>query len=187
MDLPLQITWRGLTPSEAVEADIRDKAAKLEQFHDHIVSVRVVVERPHQHHQQGNLFHVSLDIKVPGKEIAVGRGPAAHQAHEDAYVAIRDAFDAARRQLQDYNRVQRGDVKVHDEHHTATIARIFHDQDFGFLETADGREVYFHRHSVQDANFDKLKQGVEVWFTEEQGKQGPQAKRVTVGKHHAGG
>ena len=101
MDLPLQITWRGLSSSEAVEADIRDKASKLETFYDHIVSLRVVVERPHQHHQQGNLFHVSLDIKVPGKEIVVGRGPAAHQAHEDAYVAIRDAFDAARRQLAD--------------------------------------------------------------------------------------
>jgi cold shock CspA family protein len=183
MDIPLQITWRGLDPSEAVEADIRDKAEKLELFHGHIVSMRVVIERPHRHRHQGNLFHVSLDIKVPGREIAVGRGPAAHQAHEDAYVAIRDAFDAARRQLQDHARVRRGEVKQHDEHHAGRVTRRFIAQGYGFLTTPDGREIYFHRNALQGADFESLDEGTEVWFVEEQGAQGPQAKRVTTGKH----
>jgi cold shock CspA family protein len=182
MDLPLQITWRGLEPSEAVEADIREKADKLEHFHGHIVSLRVVVERPHQHHHKGNLFHVILDIKVPGREIVVGRGPAAHHAHEDAYVAIRDAFDAARRQLQDHSRLRRGDVKRHDEHHAAVVARLFRAEDYGFLRTPDGREVYFHRYALQDVDFDALHEGAEVSFVEEQGNEGPQAKRVTMSR-----
>lgn len=113
MDIPLQITWRGLTASPALETDIRERVNKLETFYDHIVSCRVVVESPHHHHHQGNLFHIAIDIKVPGTEIVVGRGPTAHQSHEDVHVALRDAFDAAKRQLQDYSRVQRGDVKHH--------------------------------------------------------------------------
>jgi ribosomal subunit interface protein len=184
MDVPLQIRWRGIAPSPAIEAVIRERTNKLESFYDHIVSCRVVVEAPHHHHHQGNLFHVAIDIKVPGKEIVVGRGPAEHQAHQDMYVALRDAFDAAKRQLQDHSRVQRGDIKQHDEHHVARVIRRFPAQGFGFLGTADGREIYFHRNAVEGADFDELDEGTEVWFVEEQGEKGPQAKRVTIGKHH---
>jgi cold shock CspA family protein/ribosome-associated translation inhibitor RaiA len=185
VDIPLQITWRGLASSAAVEADIRERAGKLESFYDHIVSCRVVVEAPHHQHQ-GNLFHVTIDIKVPGKEIVVGRGPAARQAHEDMYVALRDAFDAAKRQLQDYSRVRRGEVKQHDEHHVARVLRRLPAQGYGFLQTPDGREIYFHRNAVQNGDFDMLDEGTEVWFVEEQGEKGPQAKRVTIGKHNPG-
>jgi len=114
MELPLQITWRDIPPSEAVEAAIREKAGKLEHFYDSIVSCHVVVEAPHAHHHKGKLYRLHIEIKVPGREIHVTRDPAQHQAHEDVYVAIRDAFDAARRQLQDHARLQRGDVKRHD-------------------------------------------------------------------------
>jgi cold shock CspA family protein len=185
MDLPLQITWRGITPSPAVEADIREKAVKLEQFHDHIVSIRAVVEAPHQKHHKGNLFHVSLDIKVPGKELAVARGPAEHHAHEDVYVAVRDAFDAARRTLQDHMRVRRGDVKHHDEHQVGRVSRRFLDRGYGFLTTADGREIYFHRNALQNTELEHLEEGAEVRFVEEQGRDGPQAKRVSTAKHHS--
>ena len=100
MKLPLQITFRNMEPSEAVEARIREKAEKLDRFCDQIMSCRVVFEAHHQHQHQGNLFHVRIDITVPDKEIVISREPGRHQAHEDAYVAIRDAFDAARRQLE---------------------------------------------------------------------------------------
>ena len=113
MNLPLQITWRDIEKSDAVETAIREHADKLSQFCDHIMSCRVMEEAPHGHKHKGNLYHVAIDITVPGKEIAVSRDPAKHAAHEDIYVAIRDAFDAARRQLQDYVRKQRGDVKKH--------------------------------------------------------------------------
>jgi ribosomal subunit interface protein len=108
MQVPLEITFRNVPPSPAIEADIRDKAAKLEDFHDRITSARVVVETPHRQHRTGKLFHVRIDLRVPGHEIVVSREPAAHHEHENVYVAIRDAFDAARRQLQDHAREMRG-------------------------------------------------------------------------------
>lgn len=115
MELPLQITWRNVNHSPAIEAEIRSKAAKLEQFCDHVISCRVVVNAPHRTHHKGNLFGVTLDIKVPDKEIVISQEPAQHHEHEDMYVVIRDAFDAARRQLQDYVRRRRGQVKHHAE------------------------------------------------------------------------
>ncbi len=108
MQIPLQITIRGISPSEALEKRIRDKAAKLEEFFDHITSCRVIVEEPHKHHHQGKQYIVRIDISVPGHEIVVN-----HDHHEDVYVALRNAFDAAKRQLEDYARQLRGDVKTH--------------------------------------------------------------------------
>jgi ribosomal subunit interface protein len=109
MQIPLQITIRGLEHSDALETHIREKADKLDEFFDRIMSCRVVVEVPHKHHHQGKQFNVRIDIGVPGSEIVVNRDHA-----EDVYVALRDAFDAAKRQLEDYARKIRGDVKTHE-------------------------------------------------------------------------
>jgi ribosomal subunit interface protein len=108
MQIPLQITTRGLEHSEALEAHIRDRANRLEKFFDHIMSCRVVAEMPHKHQHQGKQFNVRIDIGVPGGEITVTR-----DHHEDIYVALRDAFDAAQRQLEDHARKVRGDIKTH--------------------------------------------------------------------------
>ena len=113
MQLPLQITFRHMDPSDAIEARIREEAEKLDQFYEHIMSCRVVVEAPHAHHQKGKLYHISIDIKVPDSEIAVSREHHDKQQHEDIYVTIRDAFAAARRQIEDYARRRRGQVKKH--------------------------------------------------------------------------
>jgi len=115
MQVPLQITWRDVDKSDALENDIRAKADKLNEFFDPITSCRVVIESSHRHHHKGNLYRLRIDITVPDREIVVTRDPADNHAHEDIYVAVRDAFDAARRQLQDYARKRRGNVK----HHTA--------------------------------------------------------------------
>ncbi len=184
MQLPLQITWRNVEKSEALEADIQDKAAKLDEVYDHITSCRVVVERSHSRHRKGNLYRIRLDITVPDKEIVVTRDPDDHHAHEDMYVTIRDAFNAARRQLQDYARIRRGDVKQHDEHHTARVVRVFPDRDYGFLATPTGREIYFHRNALINVDLDQLEVGTEVMYVEEILNEGPQAKQVSVGKHH---
>jgi len=101
MKRALQITFRGMETSEALAEHIRDEAAKLEQFFDGIVGCHVVVEEPHRHKQQGNPFHVRVDLHVPGRDIVVGHEPGA-RTHADAYVAVAEAFDAARRQLQHY-------------------------------------------------------------------------------------
>lgn len=180
MQLPLQVTLRDISPSEAIEAYIRERAAKLEQFYDRIISCRVVVEAPVRHHRKGGPYKVRIDLTVPGDELVVDR-----QVDEDLYVAIRDAFHAARRKLEDYARRQRGAVKVHEASPHARVAKLFPEEGYGFLETPDGREVYFHRNSVIGSGFDRLEIGTEVRFAEESGEQGPQATAVIiVGKRH---
>jgi len=173
MKLPLQITARNVSLSEAAEVTIRDKAAKLDTFYDRIMSCRVVVDAPHRHQHQGAQYNVRIDITVPGNELVVKREP-----HEDLYVAIRDAFDAARRQLQSYARKQRGEVKAHEAPPQGHIIKLFPESDYGFIGTPDGREIYFHRNSITSNDFEKLSTGLEVRFTEEQGEEGPQATAV---------
>jgi cold shock CspA family protein/ribosome-associated translation inhibitor RaiA len=175
-----------MEPSPSIESEIRDKAAQLEEFFDRITACTVVVEAPHHHHQQGNLYHVRVRIAVPRKEIVVDREPSAHHAHEDLHVTIRDAFKEARRQLQDYAREIRGDVKVHETPPHGQIVKLFPEEGYGFITTPDGREIYFHANSVLDVPFDELAIGSEVRFVEEAGDKGPQATSVRlVGRHHA--
>lgn len=113
MQLPLEITFRGIPHSDAVEARIREKAAKLEQYCQNIISCRVAVEAEHHNQHQGNLYKIRIDISVPNKHIVVSRDHHDKQSHEDMYVALRDAFSAATRQLEEYVRIQRGEVKSH--------------------------------------------------------------------------
>jgi len=180
MKLPLEITFRNMDPSEALEANVREHANKLNQFCDHIISCRVVVEQDHKHHHRGNLYHVRIDLTVPGKELVVSREPEKHHAHEDVYVAVRDAFRAIRRQLEEYNRRQRGQEKRHEMPPHGRIMSLFPDEDYGIIEAFDGREVYFHRNSVLDTSFENLRVGNEVRFHEEQGEQGVQASTVKL-------
>ncbi len=112
MKIPLEINFRHMDPSAAVEANIREKAAKLERHFDRIIGCRVVVEAPHRNHRKGKLFTIGINISVPGKELVVNHAGPKDHAHEDAYVAIRDAFNAAVRQLEDHARKIRGDVKT---------------------------------------------------------------------------
>ncbi|MEB2285979.1 MAG: 30S ribosomal protein S30 [Polyangiaceae bacterium UTPRO1] len=179
MDQPVQITFRDVPPSAAVEARIQEEAEALRQYDDRIVRCRVVVEQPHRHHHQGRLFAVHIDLTVPGREIVIGPGSDDDHAHEDVYVAIRDAFEAARRQLQGHVR------RLRERRHESAgplaegrVARLIRDGDYGFIETKDGREIYFHRNSVIDGSFDRIEAGVPVHFVEELGEKGPQATTV---------
>ena len=117
--------------SAAVEKKIRKNVTRLEEFYDHIIACRVVIESPHSHHHQGNLYHVGIDLTVPDGEIIVNRDPREHHAHEDAHVAIRDAFKAARRKLQDFARKQRGDIKTHIVPPHGIIFELVPEQDYG--------------------------------------------------------
>jgi len=131
MELPLQITYRNMEASDGVTARIEAEAAKLDEFFSRITSCRVVVEAPHRHHKWGELFHVRIELGVPRSELVVSHEPSRrkvlsheedavwkkhfeiHPEHKDVYVAIRDAFASARRQLQDYVKRMRGEVKHH--------------------------------------------------------------------------
>lgn len=189
MQIPLQITFRDMEPSDAVEARIREKVAKLDHFYDQNMSCRVMVEAPHAHHHKGKLFQVRIDLTVPEGELLVTHEHHHKDpAHEDVYVAIRDAFDAMKRQLEDYARKRRGKVKTHEAPAHGRVSSLKPEEDYGRIETPDERVIYFHRNSVLDNAFDKLEVGSEVRFVEEAGERGPQASTVTlVGKHHVVG
>jgi cold shock CspA family protein/ribosome-associated translation inhibitor RaiA len=185
MQVPLEIRFHNLERSPAVETAVREAAARLERFADQIISCKVTIEAPHKHHHQGNLFKVIVDARIPGGEVVASRNIAEHHAHEDVRVALRDAFNAARRQIQDRVRVQRGKVKAHETPPHGRILELDRERGSGRIVSADGREIYFHRNSVVGADFDRLEAGMEVRFDEAPGDAGPQASTVhVVGKHH---
>lgn len=109
MQTPVQIVYRNLEHSEALEAHVHLKASKLEEIYDRISNCHVTIEVPHRHHQQGKRFNVRVDVKVPGGEVIASR-----EQSEDPYVALRETFDHARRQLEEYVSRLRGDVKHHE-------------------------------------------------------------------------
>ncbi len=187
MQLPVQITFRNMDPSPAVETHIRERADALDRLFGRIMACRVVVEASGRHQHKGRLYHVRVDLTVPGREIVVSRDPAAHQAHEDVLVAVRDAFDAVRRQLEDYARSARGAVKAHETPTHGRIARLFKMEGYGFIQSSGGEEIYMHRNAVAGGGFDALSEGDEVRYVvhEGEGDKGPQASTVVpLGKHH---
>jgi cold shock CspA family protein/ribosome-associated translation inhibitor RaiA len=197
MILPLQITFRNMASSEVVKGWIQKEANKLNEFHGKITGCRVVVEQPNRRRRAGNLYHVRVDLTVPGGEVVVRRQPnlralpgrihkqAAKRLevktpHKDLRQAINDAFGAMRRRLLDYSRRRRREVKTHAAPPLARVARLFSEQGYGFLEAADGREIYFHRNSVLNDAFERLTIGSMVNFSEEKGDHGPQASTVRM-------
>lgn len=188
MQIPLQITFRHMNPSSILESRIREEATKLDQFHEHIMSCRVVVEAPHKHHHKGKHYHLRIDLKAPRKEMVVNHPHHDNQAHEDVYVVIRDSFDAMRRQIEEYAKRQHREVKRHESPLHGRVLGLVPAQDYGKIETSEGRVIYFHRNSVLDNAYAKLTVGSEVRFVEEPGDEGPQASTVVmIGKHHIPG
>lgn len=185
MQVEPQIAFEGFEPAEHVRSRVSSEIEKLEQFFEDIISCRVVVKAASGRRQHGDLYEVSIHMVLPGgREVVANRHPPANHAHEDVLVTIRDAFSAARRQLQDEARKLRGDVKQPAGPPLATVKVLIAEQDYGFLETADRREIYFHRHSVANDEFDQLRVGDTVSFHESLGDKGPQASTVhRLGKH----
>ena len=174
---PLQITFHGFGPTPALERTLHRKLTWLRRYHPRIMSCRVTVEAPHRHQRKGRLYSVRVDVTVPGGDLAVTRSPSLDHAHEDLQVAIRDAFDSARRELMDDARRQRHQVKTPVAVQRGRVTRL--ESDHGFLEAEDGRERYFHRNSVL-GGFERLVVGTTVRFAEEVGDKGPQASTVAV-------
>jgi cold shock CspA family protein len=190
MPVPLQITFKDMDPSPAIEARIREKAAHLEQFGRDLLRCHATVAALRGRGQQGKRWRVRVELFMPRGEVVVAREGPKDGAHEDVYVAMRDAFDAAVRQLEDRVRVLRGQTKHHEAPEEGRIVRLFPEQGYGFIETSDGQEVYFHRNSVIERGFDRLAVGdaVRVVVDEEESAQGPQASTVhPKGRSHAVG
>ncbi len=179
MELPLQLTFRGLPFSDSLAEYIHKKASKLDTFYDRIMSCRVAFESLHQHKHEGRPYRIRIDIGVPGDEIVVSHDVGGI-AIEDAHAAIDAAFDAAQRRLHDHAQVRRGDVKTHERARRGEVVKLFAYEGYGFIATQEGAELYFHKNSVLHDAFDRLKVGAKVRFAEGSGDDGVHASSVTL-------
>lgn len=183
METPVQVTFRDMPVSDEIERICWKEAEKLERYHAKITGCHVLIAQPHHRHRKGNLYHVRIDVVIPGGEVVVDRAPPEHRSDEKIELALREAFDSARRRLEDAVRRRRGLVKTHETPFHGRISKLDALQGFGYLTTADGRELYFHRNSAL-GRFDELEIGMEVTLHEEEGERGPQASVVRpVGRH----
>lgn len=188
MQVPIEIVFQNAPPSEELREEILRQAARLERFSDRITSCRVVVHAPETRHRHGDRFRIDVRIAMPQhKDVLVTHAPGDEPEAEHPHVAVAKAFGAAQRQIEDAMRVMRGQTKLHLPADHGVVARFLAEEPCGFIETADGREVYFHRNAVPDGAFDRLRVGDEVRFVEEAGEKGPQASTVhPTGRFHAG-
>lgn len=179
MQRPPSITWRNVEHGPDEEADVLKYVERLDKVHPNLTGVDVMVELPHGRRGQGNLYRVRVDIHLPGDQVVVRRDPPKHQAREDLHVAIRDAFKAARHSLNEKAAVHRHEVKPHTELPFGKVLRMTAEAGgYGFIQTPDGREIYFHHNALQGCDWDELEIGDPVRYTEELGEQGPQATVV---------
>ena len=189
MDTPVEIVFHNMPSSSALENDIRKRIAKLDRRYHHLVGCRVAIEQLNHRHQTGNLFDVHIELRVPGDQIVVSHEP--HHARDrftdaDVGVAMRSAFKAAQRRLDDYKRRQRGEVKPHEAPFAGSIAELNPSEDHGFIQTHEGSRLYFHRNSMVQRDFDQLREGDRVHFVEIVGDTGPIASKVWRAEQAAG-
>lgn len=182
MQVPLEITYRDIEKNDALETLIREKAAKLEEIQEDIVSCRIAVEKVQEHQRSGSPYRIRIVTRIPpGKELVVSREPGEGEINEQLKTAVNKAFDAMRRQVLRQKEKQLGEVKTHtQEPFLGHVVRLDPDQDFGFLRSLEGREIYFHRNSVVHDDFDRLEIGTGVRFVAQEGAQGPQASTVQI-------
>lgn len=180
MQTQATVTFDDIPIDEQVRQAAFEHIAELEAFHERITGCHVVIGQPHRHHRSGRLWSVRVDVIVPGADVVVNREHPLDHAHEDIRVALRDAFLAARRRLEDHARRQRGGVKRHAGRARGRISKLFPERGYGFLATPDGREIYFHENAVNAAGLRHAAVGAAVYFTEEEGDRGPQAASVQL-------
>lgn len=176
MQLPLQITFRDIPSSQAVADHIRARADKLDGMNERITSCRVAIESPKRHVHHGKHFSVRIDMTVPGAELVVARQ---HDIEDsDLHIAIDRSFDEAERVVRDHvekTRVRRFNGTPHGR-----VLKVFRDRGYGFLQGIDGREIYFHEHSVLHGRWAQIEVGCMVRYCEEDGDKGPQASTVEL-------
>ena len=184
METPVEIDFQGMQSTPRLQTSIEEHVAKLEQRYGRVTACRVVVKAPGAHHRTA-LYEINIRLALPdGREVNVARTPQADERYADLPFAVNDTFRRARRRLQDHVRRMQGQVKQHEGQPIGTVTKIDLSGEFGFLESTDGREIYFHRNSVLDPGFAHLSVGTRVSFAEEMGEKGPQASTVRLlGKH----
>lgn len=185
MQTPARIEFENLTPSSELQAAIDQHIFELEKRYGRATAGRVIVRGPGDRHKTGGQYQVSIRLALPeGREVDVGRTPKEDERYADLTFAVDDAFKRARRQLQDQVRVMSGQTKFHAEETIGTVLRIDPSGEFGFLEAADGHEIYFNCNSVLE-NRANIGVGARVSYVEELGDKGPQASTVKVLSKHS--
>lgn len=184
MDHEPEVTFRNMPGLPAIRDVVRQEVEKLERYRKGIVDCRVAIERPLRFRRDGQGHRVRIAITGTHHPVVVAREPRDSDMHGDLRTIVLDAFKAARRQLQSLTQRQRGVIKTPREPR-GLVVRLFPAADgqregYGFLKTLDGRDVYFHEHSVLHADFQRLTVGTEVRFVEREGDDGPQASSVQV-------
>ncbi|MGM0575410.1 MAG: cold shock domain-containing protein [Myxococcota bacterium] len=182
MQVPLDTHFRGLTDSEATEARavIERDIAKIERLTPNIISCHVAVERLQSAQRSGSPYRVRIKINLPpDSELIVDKKPGTHDMHDPMTRVIHDAFRAMRRQVKEGLEKRRGNVKTHDEPR-AFVVRLFPEEDYGFLKTPTGDDVYFHKNAVLHHDWQRLTVGTQVRFEEVMGQKGPQASTVQI-------
>jgi ribosomal subunit interface protein len=178
MQLPIEISYRGVEKTDEIDNLIRTKATRLDRFCDHISRCDVAVERPNHAQQSGNPFRVRVDVTVPpGHELVADERQSEHEMHEPLTKIINDAFKTVERQLKELVERRRHGVKTHAEPR-ALVTKLF--PDYGFITDHGGGDIYFHRNAVVGSEFEALKVGAEVRFDLSHGDMGPQASTVHV-------
>jgi len=181
MKQPLHIQFHGMEASDAVESKAREFADKLDAMAPDLMACRVNIDLEQKHKQQGRPYGVRIDLTMPGHELVVNK-----VQDEDVYVALRDAFDNMRRQLEGVVRKRHGQEKPHALSLHGEVVRLDDVSGTGFIRTPDGDEYYFSRDNLADTPFEHVQTGSTVQFIPEVGSQGRQAKRVSLGKHGMG-
>lgn len=184
MQTPAQIEFENLTPSAELQAAIDQHISELEKRFGRATAARIIVRGPGDHHKTGGQYQVSIRLALPeGREVNVGRTPKEDERYADLTYAVNDAFKRARRQLEDQVRVMHGQTKLHETEPVGTVLRIDPSGEFGFLEAADGHEVYFNSNSVLEGRAN-IAIGALASYVEELGEKGPQASTVKILSKH---
>jgi cold shock CspA family protein len=185
METLAEVDFRDMVPLPEVREEVARHIEQLERRFGRIIACRVVVKGPGHHHQTGGLYEVNIRLALPhSKDVNVEHTVGTDERYADIHFALSNAFKRARRQLQDRVRRLQHQVKHHEPAPMGKVARIDSSEEFGFIETPDGRELYFHRNSVLNDVFARLKPGTAVTYAEEEGEKGPQASTVRLlGKH----
>jgi ribosome-associated translation inhibitor RaiA/cold shock CspA family protein len=181
MEIAPEITFHNMSSSEALKADILKRIAKLEKFCGRLIFCRVSIEARTKQHRTGNIYEVHIEMQVPGGHLVVSREPhhiKERRAHTDVRTSIIEAFEAAEAQLRSFGKKRNGEVKVHAAPIHGQVAELFPDREYGFILTNEGGRLYFHRNSVMNGDFEKLKRGDAVQFIEGDGDTGPTAVKV---------
>jgi ribosomal subunit interface protein len=183
MQGPVEISFKGVKKTAALEDLINQKIAKLEKICDYMISCRVAVELPQKYPDTGNPYRVRIDIKIPPSHELVAKQSASEgDMHDPLDTVIAKTFQAAERQLKELKDKQHGELKTHPHQQVMGIVnRLFADQGYGFIKTIDTQEdIYFHRNSLLHDDFYKLTVGTGVRFVAKQGDKGLQASTVEV-------